>query len=178
MIFAFTVTAPPGLLRAGAEVRAGIARSAATELERTVSRHFCGMQGREYWRRAGDFAVAFPEQPGTVTVSQPGGVALHLYGGTVLLGARLRGGQVTPGRVMSRLVWSSPNSAGSCSCTWSRECVAYEVSTLEGVCGGCCPTRARQTECKAHKANTSELPSRSWCPGQGQERAAELLQNR
>ena len=155
MIFAFTVTAPPGLLRAGAEVRAGIARSAATELESTVSGHFYGMPGREYWRRAGDLTAAHPEQPGTVTVSQPG-VALHLYGGTVLPGrgtssatgqptkllaipadkevrespifypgmefrrvrrgyphlrgllvlpgARLRGGQVTPGRVMFRLV--------------------------------------------------------------------------
>ena len=82
MIFSFEAIVPQGLFRAGAGLREGIARSAATELESTVSGHFYEMPGREYWRRAGDLTEAHPEQPGVVTVSQRG-VALHLYGGTV-----------------------------------------------------------------------------------------------
>ena len=82
MIFSFESIVPQGLFRAGTGLREGIARSAATELESTVSGHFYEIPGREYWRRTGDLTEAHPEQPGVVTVSQRG-VALHLYGGTV-----------------------------------------------------------------------------------------------
>lgn len=151
MIFAFTVTAPPGLLRAGAEVRA-IARSAATELERTVSRHFCGMQGREYWRRAGDFAVAFPEQPGTVTVSQPGGWRCTFTAGRC---CRVRGCEV--GR------WAGDAGAGDVPSgmeftEFGRELLLYMEPGMCGVRGqytGGCLRRVLPDSCQANRMQSS-----------------------
>lgn len=149
MIFAFTVTAPPGLLRAGAEVRAGITRSAVTELERTVSGHFYGMPGREYWRRAGDFAVAFPEQPGTVTVSQPGGGAAPLRrDGAAGCAVARWAGDAGAGDVPSGMEFTE----------FGRELLLYMEPGMCGVRGqytGGCLRRVLPDSCQANRMQSS-----------------------
>lgn len=65
--------------------REGVVRSMGTELEQTVREHFSARPGRRYWQEAADATLANPAEPGVVEVRQRG-VALHLYGGTVLPG--------------------------------------------------------------------------------------------
>lgn len=65
--------------------REGVVRSMGTELAQAVREHFSARPGRRYWAEAADATLSNPAVAGEVEVRQRG-VALHLFGGTVLPG--------------------------------------------------------------------------------------------